>query len=147
MAEIKTPGVSNICTGIPNAGNALAKAYAKYTGIPVINIFGKEQRGSSRRIIAAKNPETNEGKLRIIDDLAIRGQTKLEAIKAAESMGFEIVDIVVLVDRQQGAAYDLEDAGYSLQSAFTIDQVLQFGLQTKRITNEQYQKVKKYLNT
>ena len=81
----------------------------------------------------------------MVDDLATGGDTKLEAAKAAEAMGFEVTDIVVLVDRLQGAKEQLAEAGYTLRAAFTIKQLLDFGLRTGRLTTDRYEHIVDYL--
>ena len=48
----------------------------------------------------------------VIDDLATTGGSKFEAIEKLAAAGLEIEDVVVLVDRQSGAAEALAAAGY-----------------------------------
>lgn len=144
MAEIESDVSPDVCAGIPKAGVPLAIAYSKHSGIEAADIFEKEQTGEVRRIVAG-HIDKQKKKLRIIDDLATQGHTKLEAISAAEEMGYEVVDIVVLVDRQQGAKDELKQLGYDLHSAFTLDQLLRFGLRTRRITEERYRETRDYL--
>lgn len=143
MSEIQTSEWVDFCTGIPKAGVALAKAYSKHSGVPYIDVFEKEETGGGRRIVAGQT-EIQGKKLRIIDDLATQGHTKLEAIVAAEQMGFQVVDIIVLVDRLQGAKKDLEAKGYKLLSAFDIKQLLDFGLETGRVSKEKYEQASAY---
>lgn len=145
MAEIDMDRTPDVCAGIPNAGVPLAEEYAVHSGIPVVDVFGKVQEQQGRRITAAAH-SGNGQRLRIVDDLATQGETKLESVRAAEEMGYEVADILVLVDRQQGAVRQLKDAGYTLHSAFTIEQLLQFGVRTGRMSQEQYQQITHYLN-
>jgi len=136
-----------VSAGIPNAGTPLAEAYSKHSGISVEEIFNKEESATVRRIVA-KGGVTGEGrKLRLIDDLATGGQTKIEAIRAAEEMGFEIVDVTVLVDRQQGATEDLKKAGHTLRAAFTLDHLLNYGLRKGHLNEEQFKRVQEYRNS
>ena len=146
LSEIPTDEPSDFCAGIPKAGLPLSKAYSHYSGIPVIDIFGKEETGDRRKIIAGEGIDTAGTNVRLIDDLATSGETKLEAIRAAEEMGLRVVDILVLVDRQQGAIKQLREAGYTLKAAFTLDQLLKYGLRTDKISVEQYNQVKEYLS-
>ena len=144
MAEIKTSQILEVCTGIPKAGVALAKSYSEHSGVPYIDIFEKEETEQGRKIIAGQG-EREKKKLRIVDDMVTEGHTKLEAIKAAEEMGYEVTDIIVVVDRERGAKQQLKEAGYTLNAAFTLDQLLRYGLRTGRITQEQYSQVTEYL--
>ncbi len=146
-SEIMTTDKPDYCAGIPNAGIPLAKAYSNHSGIPVVEIFQKEEAndGSGKRRIVAGEQDFTGRKLRMVDDLATGGDTKLEAAKAAEAMGFEVTDIVVLVDRLQGAKEQLAEAGYTLRAAFTIKQLLDFGLRTGRLTTDRYEHIVDYL--
>lgn len=146
MAEIPTGERPDVVTGIPTAGTPLAKAYGRHSGIPVVEILGKEQTDIGRRIVSTGEGSISGQRLRIIDDLATKGDTKIEALRAAEQMGYRVVDLVVLVDRQQGAVDQLKQVGYTLRSALTIDQLLRYGVRTDRITPLQYDQVAEYLN-
>ena len=134
------------CTGIPKAGVSLAHAYARHSGIPYLEVFEKEEGEGEKRSIVAKPGVNGEGRsIRLIDDLATHGETKIEADEVAKEMGFSVADVTVIVDRQQGAMEELEELGITLRAAFTLDQLLRYGLRTGKITQEQYQTVQDYL--
>lgn len=147
MAEISTEKKPDFCVGIPKAGTPLADSYSEHTGIKTIDIFEKIETTTGRMIIARKNANSIGKTIRIIDDLATKGDTKIEALKAAEKMGYVILDLVVLVDREQGAEELIKKAGFILRSAFTFDQLLRFGVRTKRLNKEKYVEIKTYLAT
>jgi len=48
----------------------------------------------------------------VIDDLATTGETKIEAIERLEAAGLKVKEIVVLIDREQGAGAYLKARGY-----------------------------------
>lgn len=144
MAEIGTDGLVDFCAGIPKAGVPLAKAYSRHSGIPVVDIFEKEETEEGRKIVGGVGAGTTGINVRLIDDLATGGDTKFEAIRAAEEMGFKVIDILVLVDRQQGATEQLREAGYTLKAVFALDQLLKYGLSTGKISAEQYNQVGEY---
>lgn len=134
----------NLIAGIPNAGIPLAEAYSKHSGITVEEVFDKEETANSRRIVEKEGTTGYGIKLRLVDDLATGGQTKIEAIQAAEKMGFFVTDVTVLVDRQQGAVEDLKRAGHTLRAAITLDQLLNYGLRTEHLNAEQFKRVEEY---
>lgn len=146
LAEIPGEQKPDFCSGIPNAGIPLAEAYSKSSGIPTKEIFTKVETGAERKIIAQEETEA-KGKIRIIDDLVTQADTKLEAIKAAEAQGYEVTDIVVLVDREQGGAKQLSKAGYKLRSAFTLSQLLKYYLRTEKIDQTRFNQVTSYLSS
>ncbi|MBP1692817.1 MAG: putative Orotidine-5-phosphate decarboxylase/orotate phosphoribosyltransferase, partial [Chloroflexi bacterium] len=60
----------------------------------------------------------------VIDDLATTGGSKFEAIEKLASAGLQISDVVVLIDRQSGAAQALAERGYAFHAAFTLTGLL-----------------------
>lgn len=55
----------------------------------------------------------------IVDDVATTGRSILQAIEVVEQEGCEIVKIIVIVDRQEGAREKFEHAGYKYEPIFT----------------------------
>jgi uridine monophosphate synthetase len=74
----------------------------------------------------------------VIDDLATTGGSKFEAIHKLVEAGLLVSDVVVLVDRQSGAAGALSQGGYLLHSVFTLTQLIDHWRQKSLITPEQY---------
>lgn len=146
FAEMDEGEKPDVCTGIPKAGVPLAKSYSQHTGVPLIDVFGKEESADGTRKIIGKKGVAGDGKkLRIVDDLVTKADTKVEAAKAAESLGFKVLDITILTDRQQGGIDQLKNMGYKVRVAFTVSQLLDFGLSEKHITEDQYNSAKTYL--
>jgi orotate phosphoribosyltransferase len=147
LTEIPSDQKIDFCTGIPDAGTPIAKAYAEAAGVSYVDIFAKEQTEAGRRIVGTTEAGQQKKKIRIIDDLVTAADTKIEAIKAAEALGYEVVDIVVIIDREQGGSKQLAEKGYELKSAFTITQLLDYYLRTGKISKEKYDESKAYLET
>lgn len=137
----------DFCTGIPRAGIPLAIEYSKESGIPFIDILEKQgEGGTDRKIVARGKSEMGIGKkLIIVDDLVTHAGTKLEAIKAAESLGFEVAGLALLFDREQGGAEELKKMGYNVYSALKLSDALDFYLEKGKISEEQFNKIKEYL--
>jgi uridine monophosphate synthetase len=60
----------------------------------------------------------------VVDDLITTGESKFEAIEKLTAAGLQVRDVVVLIDRQSGAAESLARAGYRLHAVFTLAQLL-----------------------
>jgi orotate phosphoribosyltransferase len=58
----------------------------------------------------------------IVEDVATKGNSIYEAIEKVVSpeMHCSVIEVIALVDREQGARKKLEDAGYKFSSIFTI---------------------------
>lgn len=81
----------------------------------------------------------------IIDDLATTGGSKFEAIEKLTGAGLLVKDIVVLVDRQSGAKASLEQAGYSMYSVFTINQLLDHWESTGKVEKDKIEATRAFL--
>jgi len=55
----------------------------------------------------------------IIEDVVTTGGSMLKAIEVAKAQGLEIVQVLALVDREEGGRENLAKEGYALESIFT----------------------------
>lgn len=60
----------------------------------------------------------------LLEDVATTGGSLLKAAQAIESAGGVIAAVVTLVDREEGAAANLEKAGYRFDSLFKVGELL-----------------------
>lgn len=81
----------------------------------------------------------------VVDDLATTGGSKFEAIEKLATAGLDVQDVVVLVDRQSGAAESLAQAGYRLHAVFTLFQLLEQWEHNGRVPVEQIDSVRRFL--
>jgi uridine monophosphate synthetase len=81
----------------------------------------------------------------VIDDLATTGGTKIESIEKLTEAGLIVRDVVVLIDREQGAAELLSDAGYRLHAVVTLRQLLKLWRASGAVTPEQVDEVEQFL--
>lgn len=146
MAEIPETNKPAFCVGIPKAGEPIGLAYAQATGIPHIQILAKEETKDGRKIVADAAVKDIKGPVRIIDDLITHGHTKIETVNAIRSMGLEISDLTVLMDREQGGKADLAAIGVELRSVFTLRQLLAYYLRVGHIDKAKYDDIMAYLN-
>ncbi len=77
----------------------------------------------------------------LLDDLITKGDSKIEAIEQVEKAGLKVKKLIVLVDREQGGIKTVEDAGYQIEAALTITELLDALKQQDEISTEQYDKV------
>jgi uridine monophosphate synthetase len=81
----------------------------------------------------------------VIDDLATTGGSKFEAIERLQSAGLTAGDVVVLIDRQSGAAASLEQAGYKMHAVLTLGEMLAHWERTKAVEPEKLQATRAFL--
>lgn len=77
----------------------------------------------------------------LIDELITKGDSKLEAIKQVEDAGLVVDKFVVLVDREQGGLDVVRKAGYEIEAAFTITELLSTLKQLGKIDEVKYTEV------
>lgn len=147
MKEMGFEEKADVCSPIPKAANPLAESFSKQSGIPMIHIFDKEETTEKRRIIPLAGAPKGEGKkLLIIDDLITKAASKLEAIKVAEDLGYKVIGVVVLVDREEGGSAELAKHGYKLYAAVKLLDLLKYYLEKNMITKNQFDQTMDYLN-
>lgn len=147
MSGMEFDEVADYCSPIPKAANPLAESFSKYSGIPMIHIFDKEETTEKRRIIPLAGAPKGEGKkLLIIDDLITKAASKLEAIKVAEDLGYKVVGVAVLVDREEGGSEELKKHGHKLYAAVKLMDLLKYYLEKQLISQKQFDETMDYLD-
>lgn len=81
----------------------------------------------------------------VVDDMTTNGASKLEVIAPFEKEGLVVKDVVVLLDRQQGAGKILAKKGYNLHAVLTFDVVLDTLLSEKIIDEQMHSIVTEFL--
>jgi uridine monophosphate synthetase len=131
--------------GLPYAALPIATAISLQGGWPIIYPRKEVKTYGTKAEIEGLY---NEGERAvIIDDLATTGGSKFESIEKLTSAGLKVTDIVVLIDRQSGAADALANAGYKLHSVVTLTNLLDYYEQSKKVHGEQIESVRKFLNS
>jgi orotate phosphoribosyltransferase len=59
----------------------------------------------------------------IVEDVVTTGGSVLKTISLLEAQGLQVTDVVVLVDRQEGAREILEQKAYRLHAVFTLQEL------------------------
>jgi orotate phosphoribosyltransferase len=60
----------------------------------------------------------------IVEDVTTTGGSSMKAVERAEEEGLEVLGIVTLVDREEGAREAIEGAGQKLRAVFTRSEVV-----------------------
>lgn len=129
--------------GIPYAALPIATAAALELDRPLIYPRREVKDYGTR---AAIEGEYRAGETAVVlDDLATTGETKLETIAKLTAAGLVVRDIVVLIDRGQGAAAQLAAAGYRLHTVTTLPRLLDLWESSGAIASEQAAAVRAFL--
>jgi orotate phosphoribosyltransferase len=131
-----------VAAGVPVGGLLLASAYSLETNIPLIYARIRPE-GTGKRGIEGRY---NAGETAlIIDDLITRGSSILETAELLQENGLKVKDVIVLVDREHGAAERLRRHGYNLMSILKLDVMLTHYKSRGLISEETYNTCAEYL--
>jgi uridine monophosphate synthetase len=103
---------------LPYAAMAIGAALALQTGRPMV-YPRKEVKEYGTRAAVEGLFHAGERAV-VIDDLTTTGGSKFEGIQRLEGEGLEVQDVVVLIDRESGAAAALSAQGYRLHAVLTL---------------------------
>jgi uridine monophosphate synthetase len=129
--------------GIPYAALPIATAIALEINCPLI-YPRREAKDYGTRAAIEGDYQAGEA-IVVIDDLATTGGSKIEAIQKLEEAGLKVRDIVVLIDRGQGARPMLAEAGYQLHAVVMLRDLLPEWLRSGAMTPEQFEEVTAFL--
>jgi uridine monophosphate synthetase len=147
VAQAYLPILRNLAfdrlAGLPYAALPIATAISLQGGWPMLYPRKEtKEYGTRAAIEGAFNPGEQ---VVVIDDLATTGGSKFEAIQKLTESGLRVQDVVVLIDRQSGAAESLQEAGYRMHAVFTLTQLLDYWGAAGRIPAEKIAEVRRFL--
>jgi orotate phosphoribosyltransferase len=116
FAEKVTPDVDRIA-GAELGAVALAAATAMACGKPFVFIRNQKKDYGTSKLVEGKL-EKGE-RVMIVEDVLTTGGQVIEAAKSIRDVDGEVVKIVAVIDRLEGARQNIEAAGYSFESLFT----------------------------
>ncbi len=134
----------NIVAGVPVGGLILASAYSLETSTPMIYARIRPE-GTGKRGIEGRF--TKGDTALIIDDLITRGSSTIETAALLEENGLKVKDVLVLIDREHGAAERLRQHGYNLMSILKLDVMLTHYVSKGLISEETYRTCAEYLRS
>jgi orotate phosphoribosyltransferase/uridine monophosphate synthetase len=132
----------NTVAGVPVGGLLLATAYSLETNTPMIYARIRPE-GTGKRGIEGRFSQGDT--VLIVDDLITRGSSVLETAALLEENGLKVKDVIVLVDREHGAAERLRRHGYNLMSILKLDVMLNHYMSKGLISEETYRTCAVYL--
>src|SRR5262249_9071884 len=112
----------DVMAGIPYAALPIATATALITRRPLIyprrEVKDYGTKASIEGVFNAGDTAV------LIDDLATTGETKFETIDRLKAAGLVVKDVVVVIDREQGAGETIRAAGYGFHAVVTLRSLL-----------------------
>ncbi len=115
--HVRAAGKVDRLAGAELGGIPLVTAASMATGLPSVLIRNqKKDYGTAKQLEGKINPGE---RILIVEDVATTGGQVLEAANVIKAMGCEVVKIVAVIDRQEGARENIEKAGFAFAALFT----------------------------
>lgn len=132
--------------GVPTAGIPFATMIAYKMRKPLIYVRKEVERGHGRgRLVEGV---LNAGdRVLIVDDVATTGESLILTAESIFAHGGRVEDVVVLVDREQGASDNLSKRGLKLHSLIKISDAAKILFELGFIDSTLYNKILDYIGS
>jgi len=138
VIESEVPELDRVA-GVPTAGIPFASVVAYELRKPFIYVRKEAKlHGRERRVEGYLSPGD---KILIVDDLATTGKSSSEAVDAIRSEGGVVTDLVVLIDREEGAKKRMDEMGVKLHSVISIREIAEELYNAGALSKEQYDEI------
>lgn len=136
--------------GVPSAGDCLAEAFSRHGNpleeFPVDVIHLKKSGGHIVDILDTEDADAGASETALlIDDAITHSYRKDQAIEVLQAGGFVVYDVLVVMDREEGAREALAERGVTLHSLFVISDFLDFGYEYGMVAEENYRRISAYI--
>ncbi len=125
-----------LVAGVPMGGLHLATAYSLHTDTPLIYVK-PESDADGLEIVGRFLPGQQ---VLLVDDLITSGGSVIATAHALRAEGLRVRDVIVLVDRDVGAARQLEYHGLRLISIVTLPAMLNLYMSERLISEDEYRR-------
>jgi orotate phosphoribosyltransferase len=124
ISKYKVDAIGGIQTGAIPIGTAVAQlSFIRKKPIQAFWVRQeKKTHGTEKWIEGNLEPRSN---VVIVEDVTTKGNSVFESIERVRELECNVVEVISLVDREEGAWKRLEDAGYKFTSMFTISEFSQ----------------------
>ncbi|KPJ59332.1 MAG: orotate phosphoribosyltransferase [Deltaproteobacteria bacterium DG_8] len=87
--------------------------------LPAFIIRKEPKKHGTCKWIEGKANLPPQAKVAIVEDVVTTGRTTLQAISRAEEEGLQVIQVLALIDREEGGSQHLSQRGYKLESIFS----------------------------
>lgn len=129
--------------GVPYTALPLATVLSVSGELPML-IRRKEAKDYGTRKLIEGKFEQNDTAI-IIEDVVTTGSSIMDTVQDLKNEGVKVTDAVVVVDREQGGASNLEAKGVKMHSLMTLTQVIECLQEENRIKEDLVADIKQYL--
>lgn len=134
--------VDQIC-GVPYTALPIATIISVESNIPML-IRRKEAKSYGTKKLIEGSFKSGDNCV-IIEDVVTSGSSILETVSDLRKEGLIVTEAYIIVDREQGGKQNIENSGIRMKSLFTLTQLMQYLLESGKVTAEDVTKVVDYL--
>ncbi|MDP2949133.1 MAG: phosphoribosyltransferase family protein [Chloroflexota bacterium] len=131
--------------GIPFGGLHLATAFSLMSNVPMVYVHPSKDREAAKPFVEGIH-QRGETVL-LLDDLVTGGGNVIETAAFLGMAGLKVKDVVVLLDRQEGAKQRLKANGYNLISILELETMLNYLMASGKIEEDWYRKSINYVTS
>lgn len=129
--------------GVPYTALPFATVMSIQQGVPLLMRRKEVKDYGTKRAIEGVFKQGQ--KVLVVEDLVTSGGSVLETVEPLQREGLEVQDVVVLLDREQGAVERLKSNGITLHSAFNVSFLLEVLLKNQQVDPEVVKNVQNFL--
>jgi len=123
IAILKPAGIGGLTLGADPIADAVA--YTSFLRKPPIEAFVVRKSAKSHGTMQWIEGNINAGdRVVIVDDVITTGKSTIEAINRAKEGGLEILEVIAMIDRQEGGKENIEVLGYPVHSLLTREEIM-----------------------
>lgn len=135
------PAMPDLLIAIPEAIVPVVSSLSDRLRIPMVTPRKDKGYGSGARIDGI----WKRGQVGVaFDDVITTAKSKVENVGICSSEGIIVEHVIIYTDRQQGGREQLEEAGLNLHAAYLLNELLEFYLEHRHITEQMYHKINAY---
>ena len=109
--------IGGLCMGAaPIVGAVSAVSYALNNPVEGFLVRKSLKSHGTQKLIEGREKLKDGTKVCIVEDTCTTGRSVLNAIQKVENEGLKVVQVITVVDRQEGAREVIEKAGYSFHA-------------------------------
>jgi orotate phosphoribosyltransferase len=110
------PSATGVLAGLELGGVPIATALSLDTGIPLALVRKAAKSYGTERL--AEGADVSGRRVVLVEDVVTSGGQLVESIEALRSLGADVAHALCVIDRQEGGAERLRDAGVELRALF-----------------------------
>ncbi len=104
--------------GCPLASAVACASWPEGPALDAVYIRKTTKEHGTKKMLEGADHLPSGAKLAIVEDTVTTGGSTLSAARAAQEAGFEVAGVVAVVDRLEGAAETIRDAGFAFSALY-----------------------------